>query len=1408
MDTRVAALEGSVQEIQSSVATIGSTMQNLSTVIASMESRFAALEFHFSGADRPHRAPGDLGNSSNPMGSSEETLSDRVDHMGQRFFRQDSSFHPRPPLIKLEFPRFSDGDDPLAWVYRAEHYFDYFSVDDAQKVRMASFHMDNEALQWFQWRNCIKNHLTWADFVHVFCKEFGPSEFEDFTEALVQLKQLGSLKEYVSEFRRLANRTTEIGPVMLRGCFIGGLKPELRHDVKLLRPSDVHEAIALAFQVDIKLSDTKVRNFSRNSVSSFSNATNSKSVPLLSGSNFSSSTSRASNMRKMSFEEIQDRRKKGLCYSCPEKWVRGHVCATQQLLLLDVSADRIEDFDGEDCDDQQVEITACAVFGSSAPQHIQTMKVSGLIKNCPVIVLLDSGSSHNFISLSVAKQLGWKVDSKHSFEVMIANGGTIASKGCCSQIKLQIQQYEYISDFYVLQLGGCDVVLGAQWLRTLGPILWDFDKLKMEFTLGKKHYCISSSPPPPAPTSISTCQVEKLLSQGPFGVVLFFLEPETQVAIVGDLTVLQETELEGLLSRFASVFQAPTTLPPSRSHDHRIPLLEGSKPPSARPYRYGPLQKSEIEKCVQELLDSGFIRASNSSFSSPVLLVKKKDNSWRMCMDYRALNLITIKDKYPIPIIDELLDELFGAQFFSKLDLRAGYHQIRVHTSDIEKTAFRTHDGHYEFLVMPFGLTNAPATFQSLMNEIFRPYLRKFVLVFFDDILVYSDSWESHLHHLSLVFKVLQDHQLFVKRTKCDFGKSQIEYLGHVVSRQGVAADPSKLQSIQDWPLPHSVKALRGFLGLTGYYRKFILNYRKICGPLTALTKKDAFKWTDEATRAFQALKDLMVSPHVLALPDFSKPFIIETDASNNGLGAVLHQDGRPIAFTSKALGPRAQAMSTYEREMLAIVHAIKKWQSYIQGRHFGCDNVAADALSRLHSDGELSAISYPYMGWLDDIRRHNEQDPWIMEKIRELPADGASSSTARYHFDNGFLKYNGRIVLSPSSGWRDKIFYEHHCTPVWVAACSVCQQNKTETLASPGLLNPLPIPSTVWTDIAMDFIIGLPPCKGKTIIFVVVDRLSKYAHFLPMSHPYTAHSVAQIFVDHIFKLHGMPSTIVSDRDPVFLSSFWKAFFTLNGSKLCLSSGYHPQTDGQTEVTNRGLETYLRCFCSHQPKKWVHWLPWAEWHYNTTFHTSSKLTPYEVVYGQPPPAVPTYESGATKIDLVNRSLEERGRILSQLKTNLLSAQVRMKQQADKHRTERSFEVGDMRLVPYQHQSLAKHPFHKLQPRFYGPFKVLQKIGHVAYKIDLPTTSKLHPVFHVSCLKKQLGSDIIPAVPLPVVIEDGLLEDYPLAILRRRLTGQGSSSKTGVLVQWQHRPKEDATWENYAEFVNRFPAFQP
>lgn len=331
-----------------------------------------------------------------------------------------------------------------------------------------------------------------------------------------------------------------------------------------------------------------------------------------------------------------------------------------------------------------------------------------------------------------------------------------------------------------------------------------------------------------------------------------------------------------------------------------------------------------MELLIKQLLNQGFVRPSTNPFSSLVILIKKKDGMWRLCVDYRALNAITIKDRFPIPTIDELLGELCGSTVFSKLDLHSGYHQIRVHPPYVPKIAFRTYHGHFEFLVMPFGLTNASTTFQATMNDIFSKYLRKFVLVFFDDILVYSRSVEDHVQHLQVVFGLLHDNHLAVKLQKCQFEKRELQFLGHIIYEEGVKPDPEKLDAMVRWPLPTTIKGLRGFFGLTGYCRKFIKGYAQVATPLTELLRKENFIWSKH-----------MLCALVLVYPNFEETFTVETDACEGGIGAVLMQNQHPITFFSSKISSHMAKASTYAKELFAIVQAVGKWHHYLLGRRF-----------------------------------------------------------------------------------------------------------------------------------------------------------------------------------------------------------------------------------------------------------------------------------------------------------------------------------------------------------------------------------------------------------------------------------------------------------------------------------------
>lgn len=338
-----------------------------------------------------------------------------------------------------------------------------------------------------------------------------------------------------------------------------------------------------------------------------------------------------------------------------------------------------------------------------------------------------------------------------------------------------------------------------------------------------------------------------------------------------------------------------------------------------------------------------------------MLLVQKKDGSWRFCVDNRKLNNMTIKNRFPMPVVEEILDELAGTQYFSSMDMTVGYDQVRMGDKEEYKTAFKTHQGHYQFRVMPFGFTNAPTAFQCVMNLVLAPFLRKFVMVFLDDILVYSPSWQAHFEHLRLVFTTLREQQFYLKMKKCVFGENGLTYLGHIISSTGVATDPLQTTTMREWLQPTNVTELQGFLGLTSYYRRFVRNYGIIARSLTNLLKKGELHWTTEATTTFVALKTTMVNTPVLALPGFNLPFVVETDACDQGLGAVLMKQGRPIAFLSKALRVKNKQLLIYEKEFLALIMDVDKWRSFLQRTEFEIrtDHKALSFLGyqKLHSE-------------------------------------------------------------------------------------------------------------------------------------------------------------------------------------------------------------------------------------------------------------------------------------------------------------------------------------------------------------------------------------------------------------------------------------------------------------------------
>lgn len=665
--------------------------------------------------------------------------------------------------------------------------------------------------------------------------------------------------------------------------------------------------------------------------------------------------------------------------------------------------------------------------------------------------------------------------------------------------------------------------------------------------------------------------------------------------------------------------------------------------------------------------------------------------------------------------------------------------------------------------------------------------------------------------------------------------------------------DNDKVQAVANWPQPQYVRGLRGFLGLAGYYRRFIHNFGSIAAPLTQLLKKEAFQWSDSASQAFVALKEALTAAPVLQLPDFGQTFQVDCDASGSGFGAVLHQGQGPIAFFSRQFAQRHLKVAAYEHELIGLVQAVRHWRPYLWGRPFivhidhyalkfmldqrlstipqhhwisklfGYDfrveyrpgklNVVADALSR--RDTELTAvhaISFPTFTVFDDLKKEILASPGLTALMNDIVA---GLKEPQWHVRDGLILFSNKVFIPSDSPLRDTavhlahsaghegtqktlqrlratfhIEHDRRLVADFVRACAICQRHKIESLHPAGLLQPLPVPSKVWADISIDFVEALPRVHGKSVILTVVDRFSKFAHFIPLSHPYTAASVAKAFFSEIVRLHGVPESIVSDRDPVYTGHVWRDLFRLAGVQLKMSTAFHPQTDGQSEAVNKTIAMYLRCVTGDRARTWLDWLPWAEYCYNTSFHSALRTTPFQVVYGRPSPALPPYRAGSVQTESVDALLIDRDLFLSEVRGRLLQAQEYARRYYDAHHRDIEYNTGDwvwLRLLHRPIQSLVPRRRTKLSPRYAGPFQVIERNGTVAYRLLLPDGARVHDVFHVGVLKPFHGTPPTTTPPLPP-LQHGRLLPQPERVL-------GSSNRRGawhLLIQWAGMSPNDTT----------------
>ncbi|GJY64633.1 reverse transcriptase domain-containing protein [Tanacetum coccineum] len=1079
----------------------------------------------------------------------------------------------------------------IHWFERTESVFSRSRCAEENKVTFTTGTLTNDALSW--WNAHAQpmgieqaNQITRTELKRLLTNKYCPrTEIKKMEEELYKLSVKGNdLKPYVRRFQELNTLCPNMVPnnEKLLEAFIGGLPRSIEGNVTASKPQTLEEAINIAQRLmdqvtkhtpmhvssDNKRKFDDRRTFNNNSRSNnyrnTNNCYNNRRQQNRRQENGSAYTVTSSENSRMGHLSKNCRSKKPatesnqllvtvVCHACGEK---GHYI--NQCRKTNVNAQG----------------RAYMLRDKNAHQDPNVVTGTFLLNQHLTKVLFDSGADRSFISIPLASKLNiLSVTIDTFYDIEMADGNLYHTKILCDEKVVHIP------------MNGETLIIRVMEKKS--------DEKKLE-----------------------------------------------------DIPVVKE---------FPDVFPEDLPgLPPVRQVEFQIDLIPGAAPVARTPYRLAPSEMQELSNQLQELTDRGFIRPSTSPWGAPVLFVKKKDGSFRMCIDYRELNKLTIKNRYPLPRIDDLFDQLQGSSVYSKIDLRSGYHQLRVREEDIPKTAFRTRYGHYEFQVMPFGLTNAPAVFMDLMNRVCKPYLDKFVIVFIDDILIYSRNEEEHANHLRIILELLRKEKLYAKFSKCDFWIHIVQFLGHLIDSQGLHVDPAKIEAVKNWTSPTTPTEVRQFLGLAGYYRRFIEGFSKIAKPLTRLTQKNkSYIWGEEQESAFQLLKQKLCEAPILALPEGNDNFVVYCDASLQGLGAVLMQREKVIAYASRQLKPHEENYTTHDLELGAVIFALKIWRHYLYGTkctvftdhkslqhilrqkelnmrqrrwlelladydceicyHPGKANVVADALSRKKRIKPLRvrALILTVHPKLPSQILEAQNEALKEENVKNENLRGMDKSF-EIHPD-GTRCIKNRSWLPLFGGLRDLIMHESHKSKYSIHPGSDKMYHDLKKLYWWPNMKAI---IAEYERITMDFVTKLPKTSiGHDAIWVIVDRLTKSAHFIPIRATDSMETLTRLYIKEIVSQHGMPISIISDRDSHFTSRFWQSLQNALGTQLDMSTSYHPETDGQSERTIQTLEDMLRACVIDFRKGWDKHLPLVEFSYNNSYHASIKAAPFEELYG-------------------------------------------------------------------------------------------------------------------------------------------------------------------------------------------------